>query len=115
MRENARCLYSENQELRGLWGQSFGAGNSCEGGGRINFGTKTFAVEMNGAGGEWVCRLTLFATGLLACSGSACGGEGAKRNAGGINGKCGGTGLKRGMEGLVHLCVLVEDKVLARH
>ena len=45
---------------------------------------------MNGAGGEWGNRLTLFATGLVACSGSACGGEGGKRNAGGINGKCGG-------------------------
>ena len=47
---------------------------------------------MNGAGGEWCNRLTLFATGLVACSGSACGGEGGKRNAGGINWKCGGAG-----------------------
>ena len=28
-------------------------------------------------------RLTIFATELLACNGSACGGEGAKRNAAG--------------------------------
>ena len=62
----------------------------------------------NGAGGEWGNRLTLFAAGLVACSGSACGGEGGKRNAGGINGKC-GAGLERGMEGLVHLYVLVAD------
>ena len=40
--------------------------------------------------------MTLFATGLLARSGSACGGEVAKRNAGGINGKCVGTGFKTG-------------------
>ena len=64
---------------------------------------------MNGAGGEWCIRLKLFATGLMACSGSACGGEGGKRNAGGINGKCGGAGFRTGMEGLVHLCVLVAD------
>ena len=54
-------------------------------------------------------RLTLFATGLVACSGSACGGEGGKRSAGGINGKCGGAGFKTGDRGLVHLCVLVAD------
>ena len=42
---------------------------------------------MNGAGGEWGNRLTLFATVLLACSGSAYGDERAKRNAGGINGR----------------------------
>ena len=51
---------------------------------------------MNGAGGEWGNRLTLFATGLVACSGSACGGEGGKRNAGGINGKCDGAGFRTG-------------------
>ena len=68
-----------------------------------------FAEETNGAGGEWGNRLTLFATGLVACSGSACGGEGGKRNAGGINGKCGGAGFKTGDGGLVHLCVLVAD------
>ena len=51
---------------------------------------------MNGAGGEWGNRLTLFATGLVARSGSACGGEGGKRNAGGINGKCGGAGFRTG-------------------
>ena len=70
---------------------------------------------MNCAGGEGSNGLTLFATGLLACSGNACGGEGAKRNAGGINGKCGGTGFKTGVGGQVHLCVLVEGKVLAVH
>ena len=64
---------------------------------------------MNGAGGEWGNRLTLFATGFVACSGTAWGGEGGKRNAGGIYGKCGSTGFKTGMEGLVHLCVLVAD------
>ena len=65
---------------------------------------------MIGAGGEWGNRLTLFATGLVACSGSACGGEGGKRNAGGINGKCGGAGFRTGDGGgLVHLCVLVEN------
>ena len=42
---------------------------------------------MIGAGGEWGNRLTLFATGLVVCSGSACGGEGGKPNAGGINAK----------------------------
>ena len=64
---------------------------------------------MNGAGGEWGNRLTLLATGLLACSGSADGGGAAKRNAGGINDKCGGTGFKTGDGGLVHLCVLVAN------
>ena len=49
---------------------------------------------MNDAGGEWGNRLTLFATGLLACRGSACGGEGVKRNDGGNDGKCGGTGFR---------------------
>ena len=52
---------------------------------------------MNGVGLEWGNRLTLFAAGLMACSGSACGGEGIKRNAGGVNGKCGGTGFKTGV------------------
>ena len=70
---------------------------------------KTFAEEMIGAGGEWGNRLTLFATGLVACSGSACGGERGKRNAGGINGKCCGVGFRTGGGGLVHLCVLVAD------
>ena len=32
----------------------------------------------------------------MACSGSACGGEGGKRNAGGINGKCGGARFRTG-------------------
>ena len=64
---------------------------------------------MIGAGGERGNRLTLFATGLVACSGSACGGEGGKWNAGGINGKCGGAGFRTGDGGLVHLCVLVAD------
>ena len=32
----------------------------------------------------------------MVCSGSACGGEGGKRNAGGINGKCGGAGFRTG-------------------
>ena len=64
---------------------------------------------MNGAGGEWGNRLTLFATVLVACSGSACGGEGGKRNAGGINGEW-GAGFRTGDGGwLVHLCVLVAD------
>ena len=67
-----------------------------------------FAEETNGAGGEWGNRLTLFATGLEACSGSACGGEGGKRNAGGINGKCGGAGFRTG-DGGAGLCVLVAD------
>ena len=69
-----------------------------------------FAEEMNGAGGEWGNKFTLFGTGLLACTWSACGGEGGKRKAGGtgINGKCGGTGFKAGGE-RVHLCVLVAD------
>ena len=53
-----------------------------------------FVEEMIGAGGEWGNRLTLFATGLVACSESACGGEGGKRNAGVINGKCGGAGFR---------------------
>ena len=64
---------------------------------------------MIGAGGEWGNRLTLFATGLVACSGSACGGEEGKRNAGGINGKCGSEGFRTGDGRLVHLCVLVAD------
>ena len=51
---------------------------------------------MNCAGGEGSNGLTLFAAGSLACSGNACGGEGAKRNAGGLNGKCVGTGFKMG-------------------
>ena len=59
---------------------------------------------MNGAGGKWGNRLTLFATGLLACSGRAFGGEGAKRNAGGINGKCGGTEFKTGEWGGTLMC-----------
>ena len=42
---------------------------------------------MNCAGGEGCNGLTLFATGLLACSGNDGGGEGAKRNASGTNGK----------------------------
>ena len=54
---------------------------------------------MNGADGEWCNRLTLFATWLVACSGSACGGEGGKRNAGVINGKCGGAGFRTGYGG----------------
>ena len=59
---------------------------------------------MNGAGGEGCNRLTLFATRLLAFSGSACGGEGAKRNDGGINGECGVTGFRTGVGMQVHLC-----------
>ena len=51
---------------------------------------------MNYAGGERGNGLTLFATGLLECSGNACGGEGAKQDAGEINGKYGGTGFKSG-------------------
>ena len=51
---------------------------------------------MNGAGGEWGNKFTLFGKGLLACTGSACGGEGGMRKAGGINGKCGGTGFITG-------------------
>ena len=64
---------------------------------------------MKGAGGNGGNGLKLFATGILTCSESACGGEGAKQNAGGINGKCGGTGFRTGDGGLVHLCVLVAD------
>ena len=64
---------------------------------------------MTGAGGEWGNRLTLFATGSVACSGSACAGKRGKRNAGGINGKCSTTGFETGDGGLVHLCVLVAD------
>ena len=62
-----------------------------------------FACEENGNG------LTLFATRLLASSGSACGGEGAKGNAGGINGKRGVTGFKTGIDGRLLLCVFVPD------
>ena len=40
---------------------------------------------MNDVGGEWGNGVTLFTTGLVACSGSACGGEGGTRNACGIN------------------------------
>ena len=40
--------------------------------------------------------MTICATGLLACSESACGGGGAKRNAVGINRKRGSTGFKTG-------------------
>ena len=57
-----------------IWGWSC----LCGAGGWTNWGTKTFAEEINGAGGEWGNRLTLFAAGLLACSGSACGGEWSK-------------------------------------
>ena len=66
---------------------------------------------MIGAGGEWGNRLILFATGLVACSGSACGGEGGKQNAAGINGKCGGAGFRTRDGGacVLHLCVLVAD------
>ena len=64
---------------------------------------------MNVAGGDGGNGLKLFATGVLACSGSASGGEGAKRNAGGVNGKCGCTGFGTGDGGLIHLCVLVAD------
>ena len=64
---------------------------------------------MNCAGGDGGNRLKLFITGILACNGIACGGEGAKWNAGGINGKCGGTEYRTGDGGLVHLCVLVAD------
>ena len=64
---------------------------------------------MNCAGGDWGNRLTLFAKELLAGSESGCGCEGAKRNAGGINGKCGGTGFKTGEGALVPLCLLVAD------
>ena len=64
---------------------------------------------MNGAGGERGNRLTLFATGFVACNGGACGGEGGKGNAVGINGKCGGAGFRTGDGGLVPLCVLVAD------
>ena len=49
---------------------------------------------MNGAGGEWGNRFTLFATGLVACSWSACGGERGKRNACGVNEKCGAAGFR---------------------
>ena len=59
---------------------------------------------MNGAEGDGGNGLKIFATGILAGSGRACGGEGAKRNAGGINGKCGGTRIRLGDMGLVHLC-----------
>ena len=68
-----------------------------------------FAEEMSSADGEKVNGLTLFATGILTCSGSACGGEGAKGNAGGINGKCGGKGFNTGVGGQVNLCMLVAD------
>ena len=62
---------------------------------------------MNGAGGEWGNILTLFDTGLVACGGSACDGEGGKRNSGGINGKCGGAGLRTGDGGwYIYVCFL---------
>ena len=64
---------------------------------------------MKGAGGEWGNRLTLLATGLVACCRNACGGKGGKRNAGGLTGNAVVRCLKRGMGGLVHLCVLVAD------
>ena len=64
---------------------------------------------MNGEGGERNYRLKLFATRLLACSGSACAGEGAKRKADEINGECGGTEFRTGVGGRVHLCVFVVD------
>ena len=67
------------------------------------------AEEMNGAGGDGGNGLKLFATGILACGASACGGEEAKRSAGGVNGKCGCTGFGTGDGGLVILCVLVAD------
>ena len=64
---------------------------------------------MNGAGGERGNRLTLFATGLVACNGSACGGEGGKRKAGGINGKSGVAGFRTGDWGggwYIYVCLL---------
>ena len=73
---------------------------------------------MNSAGGEKGNGMTLFAKGLLGCSGSAGGVKGAKRNAGGIIKECGGTGIRgirTGMGGLVQLCVFVADEVLADH
>ena len=48
------------------------------------------------SGGERGKGLTLFATGLSACSGSACGGKGAKQKAGEINGRRGGMVFKTG-------------------
>ena len=66
---------------------------------------------MNCSGGERGNGLTLFDTGLLAFSGDACGGEGAKRNAMpvGLKGNAVVRGLKRGMRGRVHLCLLMAD------
>ena len=64
-----------------------------------------FAEEMIGAGGEWGNRLTLFATGLVACSGSVCGGEGGKRNAVvGLTGNAVVRGLERGMGAGTFMC-----------
>ena len=45
----------------------------------------------------------------MASCGIACGGEGGKRNVGGINGNCVSTGFITGDGELVHLCVLVAD------
>ena len=77
-----------------------------------------FAEEMNCACGEGGNGLTLFATGLLEGIGKDCGSEGAKRSAGGINGKCGGTMFKRmrGQEQFVCACGgLGASEALAKH
>ena len=95
--KNDRRLDPEEQELNGLCRQRVWY-LFCGSGGWINYGTKTFAKEMNCAGGERGNGLPFFAKGLLACIGSVCGCEGSKRNAG-INGKCGGTRLKTGDKG----------------
>ena len=53
----------------------------------------------------------------MACSGSACGGEGGQRNAGRINGKCGDAGFRTRVEGAVTFmcscCGLSASGVLA--
>ena len=58
---------------------------------------------MNGAGGECGKRLTLFDTGLLACSGSACGGILV-----GLTGNAVVRGLKQGMGAGIYLCACGE-------
>ena len=80
--ENDRRLDPEGQELRWLSGRNLRGDTTFVGAvDELIVLKKTFEEEMNCAGREKCSGLTLFATGLLACSGSACGGEGAKRNA----------------------------------
>ena len=66
LQENARCLDPEEQELRGLWGQGFGAGISFVGAVDELIVVQKRLRRKGRLQAENGLTVTLFATGLLA-------------------------------------------------